>query len=217
MRGGRGWGVVCVLASLVLGGCDRPIRAEPPIRKLSALEFAVHNTRVEGSARTTTTLPEGMLPTIRVSGVLDFRAERSDTLLETEKDGRRVHYQRLVRGPEGVFLGRYLGADQSEPRWQRMGEAAEAPWSGAHWDGITMLGAIEVQHAHFAPAGEHGRRFERVQPPPTHRPGLWVHLVELDERGRVERVEFELTSMEGRFALTYFDYGDARPVEVPEL
>lgn len=216
MHGRRGWGVVCALAILALAGCDRPIRADPPIYKLSALEAAAQNTRAEGSARTTTTLPEGMLPTIRVSGVVDFRTDRSDTLLEVEQDGRRLRYQRLVRSQNDVFLGRYLAEDQAEPKWQRLGDpASEPPGFGVHIDGISLLDAVETQDRHLAPAGDSDMRFERVEEPPSAEPAVSIHVVELDAQRRVHRVEFELTSMEGRHSLTYSGYGDVPPVGVP--
>ncbi|HWH32567.1 MAG TPA: hypothetical protein VNU01_07830 [Egibacteraceae bacterium] len=117
-------------AAVLLVGCDPTVRATPPIQELSAVEAAVARSQVTGSARTATTMPPGVFPTLRVTGVVDFRHDRSQTLLEIARpDGRASPYVdgisvlRAVREQHGELQP----AGDERDEWERAGGTTPGP------------------------------------------------------------------------------------------
>lgn len=184
---------------------------------------AVYRSREAGNARTQSLSPPGVTPS-RNTGVVDFRAGRSDTVVEIlREDGPAIRYGRMVRTPEAVYAGMYLG--QPEPAWRRIEHDALAVdgATGFLVDGLILLEEIDEQHGLLLPdaASSRGRTYRREGPPPTAPDnvlGVVILSFTLDSRARVGSVEYTVpAAREHVFTMTFTDYGTAPPVNVPDV
>lgn len=224
---------ITAMSVVLLLGCTdgSPPESDGPVDELTGevdhspqhpVRRAVWRSREAGSARTTSVSPAGTTPT-RGTGVVDFRAHRSDTLVElVREDGSFSPYGRIVRTPDAVYAGMYLG--QAEPAWRRMDSAALAAdgASGFQVDGITILDAIDEQHGQLPPDADskRGRTYRRDGTPPDGPDnvlGIVILSFTLDNKARVGSVEYTLPGVrEHIFTMTFTDYGEAPPVEIPD-
>ena len=179
---------------------------------------AVYRSREAGNARTESLSPPGVTPS-RNTGVVDFRAGRSDTVVEIlREDGTAIRYGRMVRTPEAVYAGMYLG--QPEPAWRRIEHDTPAAdgATGFQVDGLILLEEIEEQHGSLVPdpLARRGRTYHRPEPLTEPPASLVILSFDLDNKARVGVVRYTLPTLADHvFTMTFTDYGDAPPVEVP--
>ena len=222
------------LSVLLLLGCTdgRPVEPEGPVDELTGevdrspqhpVLHAVHVSREAGNARTASVSPEGITLS-RTSGTVDFRSGRSDTLVEVvREDGTATPYGRMVRTPEAVYAGMYLG--QPEPAWRLIEHDALAAEeaTGLLVDGLVLMDRIEEQHGLLPPdsTSSRGRTYRREGPLPTAPDnvlGVVILSFTLDNKARVGSVEYSLPAVrEHVFTMTFTDYGAAPPVNVPDV
>lgn len=198
-------------------GAKSPRSSDVPPELVDALA----RSRASGSARTVTFLPPGVLPTTRFSGVVDFVAERSETLIEIHRnDGVALPYARVVRSAEGKFFRQHHGQD--EPVWQRSGEASGDEFASPIFDGLLALGELERQAPRMRPDPDATGRYRILGRPATDgptRPGLLVMSARVDSDGRIAEVTVILPTMTdaGEFRMVFTAYGEPVRITVPTV
>lgn len=182
---------------------------------------AVHRSRQARNARTLSVAPDGVTPS-RTTGVVDFRTRRSDVVVEILRDdGSATPYGRVVRTPQQVYVGKYLG--RAEPRWRRIDPDTLAADDavGFVMDGLTVLDALDEQHRMLSGTPTSARGYRRHAPAPTgpdNAVGLVILAFRLDADARVGEVHFTIPALrEHVFTITFSGYGEAPPVEEPAV
>ena len=200
------------LTLVALGGCS--VADGPPASEEHALVQAVQRTYEEGVARSVSTFPAGVSPTVEASGLEHFSGDSSFTLFEiVDPDGSRVPFQRLSHNGDASGMAVLL-----DERHEHFRAVTEQRGFSAHVSGVGLLGHIARQAPELSLAENAQSRWVRTRPPRIDAPGataLWIHAVTLDSRDRIKRIEFEITNMEGVRTLTFYFNGEVPPHLVP--